>query len=147
MTSTQLVPITFDTVESRRHDRPSNTITSSRSGGTHSSSRTRASSRLRPPPPLASVPIEGVYKMEDDGLMQRFLFVEEIGFGNWGSVWLCYHKPGAPALPSSSSSTGEDTSMSDISAAGVDGERSTKLAVKLVHRSGTATSAARFKSL
>ena len=88
-----------------------------------------------------------VYKMEDDGLMQRFLFVEEIGFGNWGSVWLCYHKPGAPALPSSSSSTGEDTSMSDISAAGVDGERSTKLAVKLVHRSGTATSAARFKSL
>lgn len=31
----------------------------------------------RAPPPAPSS-IEGVYKMEDDGLMQRFLFIEEV---------------------------------------------------------------------
>ena len=39
-----------------------------------SSSRQRLKDRERDRPPA----IEGVYKMEDDGLMQRFLFVEEV---------------------------------------------------------------------
>jgi len=85
-----------------------------------------------------------IFSLSDRVLAEKLLFVKEvrspipkmilaaaagsrspilqIGFGNWGSVWLCRPR---------------------VSSAGND----TKLAVKLVHRSKTATTAARVRSL
>ncbi|KAF5382497.1 hypothetical protein D9615_003045 [Tricholomella constricta] len=54
-----------------------------------------------------------------------------IGFGNWGSVWLCRPKP-------STGSPGAD---------GLANVPDQKIAVKLVHRSKTSTTAARVRSL
>ncbi|KAG6878514.1 hypothetical protein C0993_005445 [Termitomyces sp. T159_Od127] len=68
-------------------------------------------------PPLPA----DVYSLSDQVLSDRLCFVEEIGFGNWGSVWLCTPKSGS-----------------------TDGQ---KIAVKLVHRSKTPTTAARIRSL
>jgi hypothetical protein len=51
--------------------------------------------------------------------------VNQIGFGNWGSVWLC--------RPKSNSSS--------------DKHKDVEVAVKLVHRSKTSTTAARVRSL
>jgi serine/threonine-protein kinase GIN4 len=81
-----------------------------------------------------------IFSLSDRVLAQKLQFVKEvhsvslgadppadtyhaqIGFGNWGSVWLCQPRV---------SDGGEDT----------------KLAVKLVHRSKTTTTAARVRSL
>ncbi|KAI9509467.1 kinase-like domain-containing protein [Russula earlei] len=63
-----------------------------------------------------------VFSLSDRVLAEKLLFVKEIGFGNWGSVWLC-----RPRV----SNGGDDA----------------KLAVKLVHRSKTTTTAARVRSL
>ncbi|TFK40865.1 hypothetical protein BDQ12DRAFT_648195 [Crucibulum laeve] len=69
-----------------------------------------------------------IFSLSDQVLSDRLQFIEEIGFGNWGSVWLCKPKPD-----------------SSVPADGLVPE--TKLAVKLVHRSKTTTTAARVKSL
>ncbi|KAG2360673.1 hypothetical protein BDR07DRAFT_1411994 [Suillus spraguei] len=66
-----------------------------------------------------------VFSLSDHLLAERLQFVKEIGFGNWGSVWLCRPKS------SSSSNKHEDV----------------EVAVKLVHRSKTSTTAARVRSL
>ncbi|KZV92720.1 kinase-like protein [Exidia glandulosa HHB12029] len=61
-----------------------------------------------------------VHALSDQNLVDRLTFQEEVGSGNWGSVWMCTRKD-----------TSADT-----------------LAVKLVHRrSKTKTSAARVRSL
>ncbi|TFK95795.1 kinase-like protein [Pterulicium gracile] len=62
-----------------------------------------------------------VHAISDQVLSDKLLFIQEIGFGNWGSVWLCKPKR--------------------------EEEGSHKIAVKLVHRSKTKTTAARVKSL
>ena len=86
---------------------------------------------------------DDIFSLSDRVLAEKLLFVKEvrfpipnwpctpqhtrahsfiqIGFGNWGSVWLC-----RPRVPNRSD---------------------TKLAVKLVHRSKTTTTAARVRSL
>lgn len=64
-----------------------------------------------------------VFSLSDQLLAERLHFVKEIGFGNWGSVWLCRPK----------SSSGK--------------QRDIEVAVKLVHRSKTPTTAARVRSL
>ncbi|KIJ62557.1 hypothetical protein HYDPIDRAFT_93826 [Hydnomerulius pinastri MD-312] len=64
-----------------------------------------------------------VFSLSDHLLAERLQFVKEIGFGNWGSVWLCRPK----------SSSGKHKDM--------------EVAVKLVHRSKTSTTAARVRSL
>lgn len=82
-----------------------------------------------------------VFSLSDHHLAERLHFVKEvcvsypllcmypqglhmkIGFGNWGSVWLC--------RPKSSSGRPRDV----------------EVAVKLVHRSKTPTTAARVRSL
>ncbi|KAI0629755.1 hypothetical protein C8Q77DRAFT_1064543 [Trametes polyzona] len=74
-----------------------------------------------PPPPQEATDI---FSISDQVLADRLQFIEEIGFGNWGSVWLCRPK----------SSSGEQLHES-------------KIAVKLVHRSKTSTTAARVRSL
>ncbi|KAG6330771.1 hypothetical protein ID866_8318 [Astraeus odoratus] len=64
-----------------------------------------------------------VFSLSDQLLAERLHFVKEIGFGNWGSVWLC--------RPKASSGKQKDV----------------EVAVKLVHRSKTPTTAARVRSL
>ncbi|KAG1860126.1 kinase-like protein [Suillus subalutaceus] len=66
-----------------------------------------------------------VFSLSDHLLAERLQFVKEIGFGNWGSVWLC--------RPKSSSSSNK--------------HKDVEVAVKLVHRSKTSTTAARVRSL
>ncbi|OJA20203.1 hypothetical protein AZE42_04622 [Rhizopogon vesiculosus] len=66
-----------------------------------------------------------VFSLSDHLLAERLHFVKEIGFGNWGSVWLCQ--------PKSKSSSEK---LKDV-----------EVAVKLVHRSKTSTTAARVRSL
>ncbi|KAF7348357.1 Protein kinase domain-containing protein [Mycena sanguinolenta] len=72
-----------------------------------------------------------VFSISDQVLSDKLQFVEEIGYGNWGSVWLCRPKedPDSP------------------SADGLVRLQETKIAVKLVHRSKTSTTAARVRSL
>ncbi|KAH0831882.1 hypothetical protein J3R83DRAFT_12756 [Lanmaoa asiatica] len=67
--------------------------------------------------------VSDVFSLSDHLLAERLQFVKEIGFGNWGSVWLCRPK----------SSSGKVKDM--------------EVAVKLVHRSKTSTTAARVRSL
>ncbi|KIY46686.1 kinase-like protein, partial [Fistulina hepatica ATCC 64428] len=67
-----------------------------------------------------------VFSLSDQVLAEKLQFIEEIGFGNWGSVWVCRPRPGG--LTHSGNGPG-------------------KIAVKLVHRSKTSTTAARVKSL
>lgn len=71
-----------------------------------------------------------VFSLTDQDLAEKLQFVEEIGFGNWGSVWLCRPKI-------SSDASDEDRIQN----------REQKIAVKLVHRSKTTTTAARVRSL
>ncbi|KZP18621.1 hypothetical protein FIBSPDRAFT_933382 [Athelia psychrophila] len=84
-------------------------------------------SSLPQPPTEAS----DIFSLSDQVLSDRLRFVEEIGFGNWGSVWLCRPK-GNPTSPSAD----VFTRRQDI-----------KVAVKLVHRSKTDASIARVRSL
>ncbi|KAI0647816.1 hypothetical protein C8Q79DRAFT_952090 [Trametes meyenii] len=77
------------------------------------------------PPPQPPSEATDIFSISDQVLADRLQFIEEIGFGNWGSVWLCRPK---------SSSPGEHL-------------QGAKIAVKLVHRSKTSTTAARVRSL
>ncbi|KAJ7195516.1 kinase-like domain-containing protein [Mycena pura] len=72
-----------------------------------------------------------VFSLSDQMLSEKLQFVEEIGFGNWGSVWLCRPKedPNSPSADSFARL------------------QENKIAVKLVHRSKTSTTAARVRSL
>ncbi|KAI0693211.1 hypothetical protein BC835DRAFT_1546100 [Cytidiella melzeri] len=72
-----------------------------------------------------------IFSISDQVLADRLQFIEEIGFGNWGSVWACRPKPDPSSPPTDSPHASE----------------STKIAVKLVHRSKTPTTAARVRSL
>ncbi|KIM28942.1 hypothetical protein M408DRAFT_68731 [Serendipita vermifera MAFF 305830] len=66
-----------------------------------------------------------VFSMTDDGLARRFQFQKEHGVGNWGSVWLASDKR-------------------DLDRPEADRE---KVAIKVVHRSKTQTTAARVRAL
>lgn len=78
--------------------------------------------------PSSSQEYESEYAVElsDNGLSEKLQFIEEIGFGNWGSVWLCRTR-----------------TLGGTSSSG----RTQKIAAKLVHRSGTPTARARVRSL
>ncbi|KAF9525504.1 kinase-like domain-containing protein [Crepidotus variabilis] len=75
-----------------------------------------------------SEPSNDVFSLSNEVLSERLQFIQEIGFGNWGSVWLCQPRP----------VTAPDGSVRPLGQ---------KLAVKLVHRSKTPTTAARVRSL
>ncbi|KXN82862.1 MAP/microtubule affinity-regulating kinase 4 [Leucoagaricus sp. SymC.cos] len=79
--------------------------------------------------PGAATEKSDVFSISDQALSDRLQFIQEIGFGNWGSVWLCRPK------------------ISSSSADGLGTARGQKIAVKLVHRSKTSTTAARVRSL
>ncbi|CAK5270444.1 unnamed protein product, partial [Mycena citricolor] len=84
-----------------------------------------------PQPPEGST---DVFSVSDQVLSEKLQFIEEIGFGNWGSVWLCQPKPSSP--------NGDNADEE-----GIVRVREAKIAVKLVHRSKTSTTAARVRSL
>ncbi|BGP27775.1 serine/threonine protein kinase [Rhodotorula toruloides] len=64
---------------------------------------------------------ESIFSWSDQTLAERFQFVEEIGYGNWGSVWKVQPKLAGPGAPIQS--------------------------VKLVHRLKNPTSSARVRAL
>ncbi|ETW81318.1 hypothetical protein HETIRDRAFT_451140 [Heterobasidion irregulare TC 32-1] len=66
-----------------------------------------------------------IFSLSDQVLADRLQFIREIGFGNWGSVWLCSPKSARTKQP----------------------QDNVQVAVKLVHRSKTTTTAARVRSL
>ncbi|KAG8744746.1 hypothetical protein FRC10_009511 [Ceratobasidium sp. 414] len=65
-----------------------------------------------------------IFSLSDQQLSEKMRFIQEIGFGNWGSVWLC-----EPRIAEERATYGD------------------RVAVKLVHRSKTPTTAARVRSL
>ncbi|CAE6409519.1 unnamed protein product [Rhizoctonia solani] len=65
-----------------------------------------------------------IFSLSDQQLSDKMKFVKEVGFGNWGSVWLC-----EPRLAEERAALGS------------------QIAVKLVHRSKTPTTTARVRSL
>ncbi|KAJ1309954.1 hypothetical protein OPQ81_006713 [Rhizoctonia solani] len=65
-----------------------------------------------------------IFSLSDQQLSDKLKFVKEVGFGNWGSVWLCESR-----FPEEQAMFGH------------------QIAVKLVHRSKTPTTAARVRSL
>ncbi|TFY73392.1 hypothetical protein EWM64_g10620, partial [Hericium alpestre] len=77
---------------------------------------------MLPQPPQEATDI---FSLSDQVLADRLQFIKEIGFGNWGSVWLCHPKSGRTKEP----------------------QKDVQIAVKLVHRSKTTTTAARVRSL
>ncbi|KZT28346.1 hypothetical protein NEOLEDRAFT_916115 [Neolentinus lepideus HHB14362 ss-1] len=81
---------------------------------------------MNPPQPPSEA--TDIFSISDQVLAEKFQFIEEIGFGNWGSVWLC--------RPKEDPSTEVHESLQHA-----------KVAVKVVHRSKTPTTAARVKSL
>ncbi|KAF7298854.1 Protein kinase domain-containing protein [Mycena indigotica] len=83
-----------------------------------------------PQPPASADGSTDVFSLSDQVLSEKLQFIEEIGFGNWGSVWLCRPKDGL-------------LNNND----GVVTLQESKIAVKLVHRSKTSTTAARVRSL
>ncbi|WVQ96253.1 hypothetical protein IAU59_003357 [Kwoniella sp. CBS 9459] len=92
--------------------------------------------------------IEGtddVFSITDEQLSQRFKFVKEIGFGNWGSVWRCKPKPihYGPIMGAYNHFKRLGSKAANSGGYGAGG----KVAVKLVHRSRDATTAARVRAL
>jgi hypothetical protein len=80
---------------------------------------------------------DDIFYLSDKQLGERFCFIEEIGFGNWGSVWKVRprhtkasqvdgHRPGGR--------------MGRIAAASGGVGANGKIAIKLVHRQRTAVS-------
>ncbi|KAI5452779.1 hypothetical protein NCC49_000525 [Naganishia albida] len=85
-----------------------------------------------------------IFSLSDQMLSDRYKFVQEIGFGNWGSVWQC--KPRTPAAhPLHRSSVSRN--RPSLSHAVASQHHPTKVAIKLVHRSKQATTAARVRAL
>ena len=82
---------------------------------------------------------DDIFSLSDEQLADRFLFVEEIGFGNWGSVWKCKPKYGrASAL--AADPKGAASRLGRVAAAGGGSGAGGKVAVKLVHREKTPVS-------
>ncbi|GAA5963340.1 hypothetical protein JCM21900_002044 [Sporobolomyces salmonicolor] len=73
-----------------------------------------------------------IFSWSDATLAEKYQFVEEIGYGNWGSVWKCLPKQSlsSPSYGNSSPHQGAK-----------------HLALKLVHRSKSPTSSARVRAL
>ncbi|WVQ73507.1 hypothetical protein IAR50_003079 [Cryptococcus sp. DSM 104548] len=86
---------------------------------------------------------DDIFSLTDQQLSDRFTFISEIGFGNWGSVWLCKpkHARNSQIEQGAVARLGKQAAASGGSGAGG------KVAIKLVHRSKTATTAARVRAL
>lgn len=78
---------------------------------------------------------DDIFSLTDQQLSDRFTFISEIGFGNWGSVWLCKPKH---ARSSQLSEPGGVVKLGKQAAASRGSGAGGKVAIKLVHRSKTA---------
>ncbi|KAK4689689.1 hypothetical protein P7C73_g420, partial [Tremellales sp. Uapishka_1] len=88
---------------------------------------------------------DDIFSLTDQQLSNRFTFIKEIGYGNWGSVWLC-----RPKHLRSSQLSVEDVAAGKLGRASVSlggGGAGGKVAVKLVHREKSPTTAARVRAL
>nr|XP_019013084.1 CAMK/CAMKL protein kinase [Kwoniella pini CBS 10737]OCF51865.1 CAMK/CAMKL protein kinase [Kwoniella pini CBS 10737] len=92
---------------------------------------------------------DDIFCLTDQQLTDGFTFIREIGFGNWGSVWLCKPKHHKHLLNQGRLSTNERAIVKlgkkSILTAG--SGAGGKVAIKLVHRSKTPTTAARVRAL
>ena len=94
---------------------------------------------------------DDIYSVSDQGLADTFKFIEEVcitphspwfcliqrfqvGFGNWGSVWLCEQRIASP---------GSQMAIDICAEEPLD----CRVAVKIVHRNKTPTTSARVRSL
>ncbi|ORX37068.1 hypothetical protein BD324DRAFT_424119 [Kockovaella imperatae] len=82
-----------------------------------------------------------VFRLTDEQLSERIHFADEIGFGNWGSVWLCRTRRKRPK------GDGPLARLGLGAAAAGGGRNGGMLAAKLVHRAPDPTTAARVKAL
>lgn len=82
---------------------------------------------------------DDIFSLTDQQLSDRFTFISEIGFGNWGSVWLCKPKH---VRSSQLSEPGAVVKLGKQAAASGGSGAGGKVAIKLVHRSKTAVSSA-----
>lgn len=76
----------------------------------------------------AAAGADDIFYISDDQLGSRFSFYKEIGFGNWGSVWIARPRLGALRAD------GMEVRRGRKSAAYGGGQGRGKVAVKLVHR-------------
>ncbi|WWC88336.1 uncharacterized protein L201_003246 [Kwoniella dendrophila CBS 6074] len=97
---------------------------------------------------------DDIFSLTDQQLSDRFTFISEIGFGNWGSVWLCkpkhlrssYHLNN-PQHQQMNENERAVIRLGKKSVASGGSGAAGKVAIKLVHRSRTATTAARVRAL
>jgi hypothetical protein len=81
----------------------------------------------------AAAAAEDIFSITDEQLSERFTFISEIGFGNWGSVWLCKPKhPRASALVVRPNDP--ELRLGRAAAASGGSGAGGKVAIKLVHR-------------
>ena len=85
----------------------------------------------------AAASADEVILMTDQELSDRFTFMSEIGFGNWGSVWLCKPKH---CRASAHRELGGVAKLGKMAAAGGGSGAGGKVALKLVHRTKTIVS-------
>ena len=86
-----------------------------------------------------TVGADDIFSLTDQQLSDRFTFISEIGFGNWGSVWLCkpkHHRSSALGQYGHSATVRLGRAAAASGGSGAGG----KVAVKLVHRSKSAVS-------
>ena len=82
----------------------------------------------------AAASADEVILMTDQELSDRFMFLSEIGFGNWGSVWLCKPKHWRSSAHHES---GGFMKLGKMAAASGGSGAGGKVALKLVHRTKT----------
>lgn len=87
----------------------------------------------------AAASADDIFSLTDQQLADRFSFISEIGFGNWGSVWLCKPKHVRSSALGTSGKTGM-VRLGKMAAAGGGSGAGGKVAIKLVHRSKTPVS-------
>lgn len=80
---------------------------------------------------------DDIFYLSDKQLGERFCFVQEIGFGNWGSVWKVRPRHTRASRINGNLPGGR---MGRIAAAGGGVGANGKVAIKLVHRQRTAVS-------
>nr|XP_019003885.1 CAMK/CAMKL protein kinase [Kwoniella mangroviensis CBS 8507]OCF67346.1 CAMK/CAMKL protein kinase [Kwoniella mangroviensis CBS 8507] len=92
---------------------------------------------------------DDIFSITDQQLSDRFTFISEIGFGNWGSVWLCKPKHTRSSHLFDQHNENERAILKLGKKAAVSGGTGAggKVAIKLVHRSRSATTAARVRAL
>ncbi|WVO18574.1 hypothetical protein L204_106293 [Cryptococcus depauperatus] len=105
--------------------------------------RAPAEGSPRPNNPNTAPHADDIFSLTDQQLSDQFTFMSEVGYGNWGSVWVCKPKDAESAQFTQGAMIRLGRQAAAAGGAGADG----KVALKLVHRSKTPTTAARVRAL